>query len=139
MFLREIISSADFSRLINELNAAQNPVALFGLPKTARAAYIRALAQVTGRKIIVLTKDERSANKLAEDVDFFREGVRVFSPRDLTLRPLESFSREYEYRRIRVLGNLVGNKAQVIISPTEAANRIFTVPMLLMRYGMPSP
>ena len=94
MFLREIISSADFGRLINELNAAQNPVALFGLPKTARAAYIRALAQVTGRKIIVLTKDERSANKLAEDVDFFRDGVRVFSPRDLTLRPLESFSRE---------------------------------------------
>lgn len=36
MFLREIISSADFSRLINELNAAQNPVALFGLPKTAQ-------------------------------------------------------------------------------------------------------
>ena len=127
MFLREIISSADFTRLINELNAAQNPVALFGLPKTARAAYIRALAQVTGRKIIVLTKDERSANKLAEDVDFFREGVRVFSPRDLTLRPLESFSREYEYRRIRVLGNLVGNKAQVIISPTEAA-LMYTMP-----------
>ena len=51
MFLREIISSADFTRLINELNAAQNPVALFGLPKTARAAYIRALARDIGRAL----------------------------------------------------------------------------------------
>lgn len=97
MFLREIISSADFTRLINELNAAQNPVALFGLPKTARAAYIRALAQVTGRKIIVLTKDERSANKLAEDVDFFRGGSSGFLTERFNLASLGEF-----FKRVRI-------------------------------------
>ena len=127
MILKEIINTAEFARLMNEIHSYKKPIALFGLSKTARAAFISAVSQVSGRNILVLTKDERSANRLLEDTAFFTEGSQVFSPRDLTLRPLESFSREYEYRRIRTLGNLVGKSAKIVISPVDAA-LMYTMP-----------
>ncbi len=127
MLLKEIINTAEFGRLMNEINSYSQPIALFGLSRTARAAFLSAIQQVTGRHVLVLTKDERSASRLMEDTEFFTAGAQVFSPRDLTLRPLESFSREYEYRRIRTLGNLVGGSAKIVISPVDAA-LMYTMP-----------
>ncbi len=127
MILKEIINTAEFARLMNEINTYKQPIALFGLSKTARAAFISAVSMVTDRNILVITKDERSANRLLEDTEFFGKGAQVFSSRDLTLRPLESFSREYEYRRIRTLGNLIGKSAKIVISPVEAA-LMYTMP-----------
>ncbi|MBR6609096.1 MAG: transcription-repair coupling factor, partial [Oscillospiraceae bacterium] len=127
MLLKEIINTGEFARLINEINSYSQPIALFGLSRTARAAFLSAIQQVTGRHVLVLTKDERSASRLLDDTGFFTTGAQVFSPRDLTLRPLESFSREYEYRRIRTLGNLVGGSAKIVISPVDAA-LMYTMP-----------
>ena len=127
MLLKEIINTGEFARLMNEINSYSKPIALFGLSRTARAAFIAAIQQVTQRHVLVLTKDERGASRLLDDTQFFTDGAQVFSPRDLTLRPLESFSREYEYRRIRTLGNLVGKSAKIIISPVDAA-LMYTMP-----------
>ncbi len=127
MLLKEIINTAEFARLMNEINSYSQPIALFGLSRTARAAFLSAIQQVTGRHVLVLTKDERSASRLLDDTGFFTQGAQVYSPRDLTLRPLESFSREYEYRRIRTLGNLVGGSAKIVISPVDAAF-MYTMP-----------
>ena len=127
MFLKEIINTAEFGRLMNEITGYRQPIALFGLSRTARAAFLSAIQQVTGRPVLVLTKDERSASRLLDDTEFFTGGAQVFSPRDLTLRPLESFSREYEYRRIRTLGNLVGGSAKIVIAPVDAA-LMYTMP-----------
>jgi len=127
MLLKEIMQTGEFARLLNEINNYRQPIALFGLSRTARAAFIAAVQQKTGRHVLVLTKDERSASRLLDDTSFFTEGAQVFSPRDLTLHPLESFSREYEYRRIRTLGNLVGGSAKIVISPVDAA-LMYTMP-----------
>ena len=127
MLLKEIINTGEFARLMNEINSYSRPIALFGLSRTARAAFLSAIQKVTGRHVLVLTKDERSASRLLDDTSFFTDGAQVFSPRDLTLRPLESFSREYEYRRIRTLGNLVGGSAKIVISPVDAA-LMYTMP-----------
>ncbi|MBQ8603492.1 MAG: transcription-repair coupling factor [Oscillospiraceae bacterium] len=127
MLLKEIIRTAEFSRLMEEVNSYRQPIALFGLSRTARAAFIAAVAQVTGRHVLVLTKDERTTSRMVDDVSFFTDGAQAFSTRDLTLRPLESFSREYEYRRIKTLGNLVGGRAKIVISPVDAA-MMYTMP-----------
>ncbi len=127
MLLKEIIRTGEFSHLMEEINNYKQPIALFGLSRTARAAFISAVGQMTGRHILVITKDERSANRLTEDTSFFTRGAQVFPSRDLTLRPLESFSREYEYRRIKTLGNLIGGSAKIVISPVDAA-LMYTMP-----------
>ncbi len=127
MLLKEIIRTNEFSHLMGELTDYKNPIALFGLSRTARAAYIAAVSQITGRHVLVITKDERSANRLAEDTSFFTRCTGVFPPRDLTLRPLESFSREYEYRRIKTLGNLIGGSTKIVVAPVDAA-LMYTMP-----------
>ena len=103
MLLKELIRTQEFIKLTNEIKAYKSPVALFGLSQTARAAFVAAVQQVTERQVVVLTKDEKNANRLNEDILFFNAKSQVFPARDLTLRPLEGFSREFEYRRIKTM------------------------------------
>ena len=51
----------------------------------------------------------------------------VFPPRDFLLRPIEGAGREYEYRRLAVLGDLVGGRLQAVCVPAEALLQ-YTVP-----------
>ncbi|MDD6186903.1 MAG: transcription-repair coupling factor [Oscillospiraceae bacterium] len=127
MILTEIKRTAEFIRLAESVENSKKPIALFGLSGTARAAYIAALSRESGKTVLVLTKDERSANRLLDDIGFFESDAQIFSPRDLMLRSVEGFSREYEYRRIRTLGNLVGKNTKIVIAPIEAA-MMYTMP-----------
>ena len=127
MLLKELIRTQEFIKLSNELRDYKSPIALFGLSQTARAAFIAAIQQMTGRQVIVLTKDEKSANRLNDDIMFFGEKSQVFPSRDLTLRPLEGFSREFEYRRIKTMGYLVSKRCNIVVSTMEAA-LMYTMP-----------
>ncbi|MBQ5324911.1 MAG: transcription-repair coupling factor [Oscillospiraceae bacterium] len=127
MLLKEIAKTQEFIKLYNEICSYSSPIALFGLSQTARAAFISAVQQQTGRTVLVLAKDEKSANRLNEDLMFFGEKSQVFPARDLTLRPLEGYSREYEYRRIKTLGYLVSKRAQIVVATMDAA-LMYTMP-----------
>lgn len=127
MLLKEISRTQEFIKLYNEISAYTSPIALFGLSQTARAAFISAIQQQTGRTVLVLAKDEKSANRLNEDILFFGEKSQVFPSRDLTLRPLEGYSREYEYRRIKTLGYLVSKRSNIVVATMDAA-LMYTMP-----------
>ncbi len=127
MLLKEISRTTEFLKLINEIQLYSSPIALFGLSQTARGAFIAAVQQMTKRQVLVLAKDEKSANRLNEDIMFFGEKTQVFPARDLTLRSLEGFSREYEYRRIQTMGYLVSKRCNVVVSTLEAA-LMYTMP-----------
>ena len=73
MLLKEISKTPEFLKLVNEIQSYSSPIALFGLSQTARAAFISAVQKVTDRQILVLAKDEKSANRLNEDLMFFGE------------------------------------------------------------------
>ena len=73
MLLKELTRTTEFIKLTNEIKAYKSPVALFGLSQTARAAFIAAIQQVTDRQVLVLTKDEKSANRINDDIAFFGE------------------------------------------------------------------
>lgn len=127
MLLKELIRTQEFIKLSNELRDYKSPIALFGLSQTARAAFIAAIQQMTDRQVVVLTKEEKSANRLNDDIMFFGEKSQVFPSRDLTLRPLEGFSREFEYRRIKTMGYLVSKRCNIVVSTMEAA-LMYTMP-----------
>ena len=127
MLLKELCRTQEFVKLHNEIRDYKSPIALFGLSQTARAAFIAAIQQQTGRTVLVLAKDEKSANRLNDDIAFFGEKSQVFPARDLTLRPLEGYSREYEYRRIKTLGYLVSKRADIVVSTLDAA-LMYTMP-----------
>ncbi len=127
MLLKEIVKTQEFIKINNEIREYTSPIALFGLSQTARAAFIAAIQQTTNRTVLVLTKDEKNANRLNEDISFFCDKSQVFPSRDLTLRQLEGFSREYEYKRIQTLGYLVSNRCNIVVSTLDSA-LMYTMP-----------
>ena len=101
--------------------------ALFGMPPAGRAQMLALLAKDSGRPLCVVTPGEAEATRFAQDLTALGVPAAVFPPRDLMLRPLEGASHEYEYRRLAVLGSLVGGRLAAVCVPAEALLQ-YTVP-----------
>ena len=118
--------TGEYKRL---LAGADTPgtAALFGLPPAGRAQMLAALARDTGRPLCVVTPGEAEATHFAADLNTLGIAAAVFPARDLVLRPIEGTGREYEYRRLAVLGDLAGGRLQAVCLPAEAFLQ-YTVP-----------
>ena len=101
--------------------------ALFGLPASGRALVYAALAAQTGRPLCLVTPGEAEATRFAADLNTLGVTAAVFPARDYLLRPIEGTAREYEYRRLAVLGDLVGGRLQAVCVPGEGLTQ-FTTP-----------
>ena len=88
--------------------AKPGPAALFGLPPAGRALLYAALQKDLGRVLCIVTPGEAEATHFADDLKALGLAAAVFPPRDFMLRPVEGAGREYEYRRLSVLGSLAG-------------------------------
>ncbi len=103
------------------------PAALFGLPPAGRTLLYAALQKDTGRPLCIVTPGEAEATHMSDDLKALGLNAAVFPPRDLMLRPVEGAGREYEYRRLSVLGSLAGGRLQAVCVPAEALLQ-YTVP-----------
>ena len=119
-------STAEYKKLKSHL-AVTGPAALFGLPPAGRAQMLALLAAESRRPLLAVTAGEAEATRLAADLSTFGLPAAVFPPRDFLLRPIEGAGREYEYRRLAVLGDLVGERLGAVCVPAEA----------LLQYTMP--
>ena len=116
----------EYQKLASSL-ASPGPAALFGLPPAGRAQLYAVLAKELGRPLCVVTAGEAEATRFADDLTALGVAAAVFPPRDYVLRPIEGTGREYEYRRLAVLGDLVGGRLRAVAVPAEALLQ-YTVP-----------
>lgn len=144
MFLQLLQSTSEYKRLSAALSR-RGASALFGLPPVGRAAVLAALFAEQKRPLLVVTPGEAEATRFASDLAAFGLSAAVFPPRDFLLRPVESAGREYEYRRLAVLGQLAGGRLDAVCAPAEALLQ-YTVPKadfaantLTLRPGMSIP
>ena len=107
--------------------SSPGPAALFGLPPAGRVLLYAALQKDLGRILCIVTPGEAEATHYAEDLKALGLAAAVFPPRDFMLRPVEGAGREYEYRRLSVLGELAGGRLQAVCVPAEALLQ-YTVP-----------
>lgn len=126
MFLQLLQNTSEYKRLSAALSQ-KGVSALFGLPPVGRAALLAALAGEQKRTLLVVTPGEAEATRFAADLAAFGLAAAVFPPRDFLLRGVESASREYEYRRLAVLGGLAGGRLAAVCAPAEALLQ-YTVP-----------
>ena len=101
--------------------------ALFGLPAAGRAMVYAALYRQMGHPLCIVTPGEAEATRFAADLNTLGVAAAVFPARDYLLRPIEGAAREYEYRRLAVLGDVVGGRVQAICLSAEAMCQ-YTVP-----------
>ena len=124
--------------------AKPGPAALFGLPPAGRALLYAALQKDLGRVLCIVTPGEAEATHFADDLKALGLSAAVFPPRDFMLRPVEGAGREYEYRRLSVLGSLAGGRLNAVCVPAEAQmcirdsnkgfSKILTHPAQLTQY-----
>ena len=125
--LQDILKrTSEYARLHAALDTP-GAAALFGLPPAGRAQLLALLARDAGKPVCVVTPGEAEATRFASDLEALGLAAAVFPARDLLLRPLEGAGREYEYRRLAVLGSLAGGRLDAVCVPAEALLQ-YTVP-----------
>ena len=119
-------STAEYQKIAENLHTP-GPAALFGLPPAGRALLYAALQKDLDRVLCIVTPGEAEATHFADDLKALGLTAAVFPPRDFMLRPVEGAGREYEYRRLSVLGALAGGRLNAVCVPAEALLQ-YTVP-----------
>ena len=113
------------------------PAAVTGLGGVHRTQIAGAIAQRTGRPLVMVCSDEGEAGKLAGDLEILLgEGEtpcrvgRLFA-RELFVRAGTVISRQWEHNRIAVLYELSGGGDQVLVATAEALLQKTSPPRLL--------
>ena len=126
MFQQLFAATSEFSKLTGALSTP-GAAALFGLPAAGRAQVYAALSRAMDRPLCIVTPGEVEATRFAADLNTLGIPAAVFPSRDYVLRPIEDTSREYEYRRLSVLGDLVGGRLRAVCVPCEGLTQ-YTIP-----------
>ncbi len=119
----------EYRRLVTLIKEGVTPSAVFGLSNVHKAHLAASLCKQLNQKGVIITPDEASAQRLLEDLDtFLGEGKAILFPaRDYVFLEVEGVSREYEHKRLAVLGQVIKGECEVAVCSAEA----------LLQYTMP--
>ena len=120
-------SSPEYESLRAMLDAGQT-AAVSGVSQIARAHWIAALHEDTGRPVVAVCQDEMAASSLAAELTAFLGQPPVTLPsRELTFLDAAGVSREWEQRRLRILYDLSAGRIPVLVTTLEAL-QLRTIP-----------
>ena len=125
LFTSRFTQTKEYEKLAHALSEP-GACALFGLPGSGRALVYAALCRTLERPLCIVTPGEAEATRFAGDLNTLGIPAAVFPARDYVLRPIEGTAREYEYRRLGVLGDLVGGRLQAVCVSEEALTQYTT-------------
>lgn len=125
LFTARFTQTKEYEKLAHALSEP-GACALFGLPGAGRALVYAALCRTLNRPMCIVTPGEAEATRFCGDLNALGIPAAVFPARDYVLRPIEGTAREYEYRRLGVLGDLVGGRLQAVCVSEEALTQYTT-------------
>ncbi|MBP3443037.1 MAG: transcription-repair coupling factor [Clostridia bacterium] len=127
-FTKALKSLNEYRSIIYDLNNRRLPAGVVGLSAIHKAHVISAACEdLAPHRAIIITPDEAQASKLCKDLNAFGCEAQLYPAGDITLRPDNVKSREYEHKRLSVLGNLVDGKVRAVVCSVEAALQ-YTIP-----------
>ena len=128
--LCSVLSACPEYRQLTDLVMTERlPACVVGLSHIHKAHWTAALCKNAGKKVLLITPDDASAVRLSEDIAAFLcdDRVLVYTQKDFCFRSQQTVSREYEHRRLQVLGRLISGDFTVAISSIGAAIQ-YTLP-----------
>ena len=117
-----------FIEIARSLQNNKTPVACFGLSHIHKAHYAAGLFHKLGCGGVILTPDESSARRFAEDLRAFLQDAAIcaYPVKEILMLDALASSGEYEHLRIKALESL-RQKNTVVVAPVQAAMQ-FTIP-----------
>lgn len=130
---KQMIRIPEYQKVDCALKSGRTPVLVTGVSAVHKAQIIHALSETRGQGAVVITQDEQTAARLCEEINLF-EGAEIakhYPERELTLRPVEGVSHEYEHMRLSVLTGLLKGNVQIVVASIGAALQITIPPQKL--------
>ncbi|MBQ2829197.1 MAG: transcription-repair coupling factor [Clostridia bacterium] len=118
-FSRIMLENEEYVKLSHALSKNRVPMGALGLSPVNKAHVVHALAE-EGKKCIVLTPDEASARRLAEDMKAMGSDVLFYPARDFSFSSSEGQSREYEHVRLGTLSRMLSGNFDIVTCSIEA-------------------
>ncbi|MBQ3425018.1 MAG: transcription-repair coupling factor [Clostridia bacterium] len=113
-------ASAPFAEMIGSLEAPC-VCSVYGPDEAQRAHLLAATALKTGRPLLVVSPNEVTAARTAEDMNVLLSGaVRLLPARDVTFLKTAASSRELSMRRIEALGDCLGGGVRALVVSADA-------------------
>ena len=127
-FSQALKKTTEYPALLNYIKKGRVPMGVIGLSQIHKAHVISSLCgDLSPRQAVVITPDESQATRLCKDLKAFGCNALMYPAGDISLRTNQIKSREYERKRLSVLGNLLDGNADAVVLSVEAAMQ-FTIP-----------
>ena len=127
VLLRGMTALPAFQSLAGDIRAGRLPSAVTGLGHIHKVLFAYALGASLGRKTLLLVSDEAEASRLSDDLRALGARILLLPARDLSLRRVESASREYEQQRLGGMAAMLSGDYDCAIACIDAAMQ-FTLP-----------
>ncbi len=145
IFERGLETLPPYSALCADLRAGRAPAALTGLGHIHKVLFVHALCAALRRKAVFVVSDEAEATRVCEDLTALGDTALFLPARELSLRRVESTSREYEQMRLGILARMTAGDYDCIVTCVDAAAQYTLPPSVLLsrtltlRVGAPIP
>ncbi len=129
-FLQLLENAPEFRETVSAVAAAKGPVGLLGLSGSSKAHLFFALCAKLSRGALLVLPDEAAAQQFAADFNEFAGNGKkaLFYPaRDYSFSLSQGQSREFEHKRLAVLGKILEGDYAAVVTTAEAAAQ-FTMP-----------
>ena len=117
-----ITATAEYRRMLDDVQCSRTPAQMAGLSGIHKAALCAAAA--SSSPVLLITQDEAAGSRMVEDINAFLisdDMAVLFPARELVFRDIEGSSREYEHTRLRTLGAILRGECRVVVASMEAA------------------
>ena len=144
IFERGLSGLPAFRSLSSDIQAGRI-AAVTGLGHIHKIHFIYALCSSLKRRAVMLVADEGEAARACEDFTAFGMHPLLLPARDLSLRRVESTSREYEQMRLGTMAKMAAGDYDCVVASIEAAAQYTLPPKMLLertlslRTGLPVP
>ena len=116
----ELSKSQKFLDLIKRVEDKKSPIEISGLSSVGEVVSIAGISENIKRPILVITYNEIQARKIAEDMKYFTNKVKIFPKKEVLTYDYVAESKELPYERIEVLNRIYDNKNMIIVTTIEA-------------------
>lgn len=125
--------SSEYKAICSSIQNKKLPMGIVGLGAVHKAHYISSLCKKLGKKALIICDSESSATKLAQDLNAFSQKALVYPERVFHFRSDDVCSREYEQRRLGVLGRIIEDDFDCVLCCLEAASQFTISPSQLKK------
>lgn len=132
----EICFKLDFYQdLEKSIKNGKTPVSLTGVSSVHKAHLALALCEL--KPCCIICDTETSARRICEDINSFshNETACLFPAKDFNFAYVDSFSREYEHKRIEALSKIRKGLSKIIVTTVEACMQGTIPPEKLDEYS----